>query len=170
MPHRYASKSTGGKCDNPLPRSEMDRQQPPLNSAFDEIEDDVDNTPPICRRTSARTWLGEQRFQKGPLSVGYISVVPGGFHRLSELRLNGQRFWKPAKSRSVFDLFLTIAIFFRQALSRLPASKIISRGPTCSHARPALPRRSTPGYKSPTHPTRRHNSAPASPAFSRYPR
>lgn len=119
-----------GVIQSPLPEDMVDClpwgkggwEQPPLNPSFDTIEDGIHDAASICLGPSARTRLGQKRFQEIPLFVGQVGTVLGDIHRLTELRLNCKRLRPLAKARTFFsygEIFQT-------------GSKLLGPGSLCS--------------------------------------
>ena len=78
-----------------LPRTERSREIPPLAACFDDIENCIQNQPPIFRRASALGGARQQRFDDRPLGVGEIGVIMDVFHVLTRAALYKNKNFKP---------------------------------------------------------------------------
>jgi hypothetical protein len=64
-----------------FPMGKVGGQVTPRAATFDQIEDGIDDAPPILGRASAFGGFGQHRFEVSPLGVGEVGVVSGDFHR-----------------------------------------------------------------------------------------
>src|SRR5271168_1795812 len=82
---------------DPLPKNMVDRfpmgeirgQITPGTPTLDEIQDSIEDAPPINRWAATFGRNGEHRFEVSPLGVSQVGVVDGDFHRLTGATANG---------------------------------------------------------------------------------
>jgi hypothetical protein len=95
--------------DHPLPENVINRfpvgkvggQITPRTATFDQIEDRIDNVPPIFGRASASGRFGKHGLEISPLRISKVRVVIGDFHRLNGATAKDGPHKTPVKS-SVF--------------------------------------------------------------------
>lgn len=89
MEHRLGIGKVGGKV---APRA----------AALGQIEDGIDDAPPVCWRASAFGGFGKHRLEMSPLGVGEIGIVIGDFHRPNSAAAKVSPRPSPAKSGVFF--------------------------------------------------------------------
>jgi len=85
--------------ERPLPEDMIDGfpwgkvggQVAPRAATFDDIENGIQDAPPVGGRTSAFGGFGEHRFKVSPLGVGKVGFVYGVFHAPTEAALKMSR-------------------------------------------------------------------------------
>jgi hypothetical protein len=110
---------------NSFPVREVGGQITPRAATFGEIEDGIQDSPPVQRWAAALGGLGEHRLEVSPLGGGQIGVVVGDFHRLTGATANESH--PNRQSNQAFCAFFcsrvfqknTAEFFFRQALRSL---------------------------------------------------
>jgi len=96
---------------NGFPLWKISGQIAPRAAAFDQIEDGVEDSPPIFGRSSMFGRFGKHRFDPGPLGVSKVRVVSGDFHRLTGATAK--------ESRSKRQQNQALSLLFRHALTPL---------------------------------------------------
>lgn len=94
---------------NGFPVGKVGGQIAPRTAAFDQIEDGINDPPPVFGRASAFEWLGKHRLEISPLFVSKVSVVFSDFHRLTGATAK--------KSQPTRQQNQALSLFFRHALS-----------------------------------------------------
>ena len=74
-----------------LPRRKVGRQITPRTATFDDIQDGIEDAPPIRGWASALGGFGQHRFEVSPLGVREAAVIYGVFHALTEAALKMNR-------------------------------------------------------------------------------
>src|SRR5208283_2995904 len=92
-----------------FPRREVGGQIAPRTAALDQIQDGIDDAPPILGWASAFGRFGQHRFEVSPLGVGKVGVVSGDFHRPTGAAANESR--KTYQSNQAFCLFIWCSCF-----------------------------------------------------------
>ena len=73
---------------NGFPMGEFHGQITPRAAALDQIEDGINNPPPVHAGASTFGGFGEHRFEISPLGIGEVRVIKGDFHRLKSAAAN----------------------------------------------------------------------------------
>ena len=76
---------------NRFPVRKVRRQITPRAATFDQIQDGIQNAPPINWRASAFGGFGEPRFEVSPLGIRETGLVYGVFHARTEATLKMRR-------------------------------------------------------------------------------
>lgn len=74
-----------------FPRGKVGRQIPPRAATFDDIEDGIQDAPPVGGRAPALGRFGEHWFEVSPLGIGETGFVDGVFHAPTEAALKMSR-------------------------------------------------------------------------------
>jgi len=87
-----------------FPRGKVGGQIAPRTTAFDDIEDGIQDAPPVGGRASAFGGFGEHRLEVSPLGVGEVGLVSSDFHRPTGATANESR--KNSQSNQAFCSFI----------------------------------------------------------------
>src|SRR5512135_3437073 len=87
-----------------LPTGKICGQIAPGTAALDQIQDGINDTPPVLGWASAFSGFGQHRLEVSPLGVGEIGVVSGDFHRPTGAAANENR--KTSQSNQAFCPFI----------------------------------------------------------------
>ena len=107
---------------NGFPRGKVGGQIAPWAATFDDIEDGIQDAPPVGGRTSAFGGFGEHRFEVSPLGIGEAGFVYGVFHAPTEAALKMSR-------RNPCLMSTHSSLFFHSSSSRSPESQRLSPKP-----------------------------------------
>ena len=94
----------------------------PRAAALDDIQDSIQDAPPISGRASAFGGCREQRLEVSPLGIGEAGFVYGVFHALTEAALKMSR-------RNPSPMSTLSSLFFHSSSSRPPKSQQLSPKP-----------------------------------------
>src|SRR5271169_60988 len=72
---------------NRFPSGKVDRQITPRAATLDDIQDGIQDAPPINGWASAFSRFGEHRFEVSPLGIGETGLIYGVFHAPTEAAL-----------------------------------------------------------------------------------
>ena len=100
---------------NSFPRPKVGGQIPPRAATFDDIENGIENPPPVSGWASALGRFWEHRFEVSPLGIGEAGFVEGVFHAPTEAALKMSR-------RIPRRMSTHSALFFHLSPSRPPES------------------------------------------------
>lgn len=117
-----------GMIEGPLTKDVVDgfptrkivRQESPLNTAFDDIKDGIDDLSAVNGRSPCFAWFRKHRFKQLPLSIGQTRVVKSDFHRFNGAALLMVNALAEAQSQSNSSVFLALTVF-RRALNDMRA-------------------------------------------------
>ena len=70
-----------------FPMGKVAGQITPRATTLDQIQDGIDDPPPIHQRASAFGWFGQHRFEVSPLGIGKTGLIYGAFHAPTEAAL-----------------------------------------------------------------------------------
>ena len=74
-----------------FPMGKVGRQITPRTATLDQIQDGIDDPPPIHRWATAFGRLGQHGFEVSPLGIGKTGVIDGVFHASTEAALKMSR-------------------------------------------------------------------------------
>jgi hypothetical protein len=74
-----------------LPRRKVGRQITPRAATLDDIQEGIEDSPPIRRWASAWGGFGQHGFEVSPLGIRETGVIYGIFHALTEAALKMSR-------------------------------------------------------------------------------
>jgi len=89
---------------NRFPMGKVDGQITPRAATLHQIQDGINNPPPIHGGSSTFGRFGEHRFEISPLGVSQVGVVNGDFHRLKSAAANENP--KNSQSNQAFSAFI----------------------------------------------------------------
>ena len=92
-----------------FPMGKVGGQVTPRAATFDQIEDGINDAPPILGRASAFGGFGQHRVEVSPLGVGEVSIVSGDFHRPTGAAANESP--KTSQSYQAFFSFIWRSCF-----------------------------------------------------------
>src|ERR1039457_1930416 len=87
-----------------FPMGKVGGQIAPGTAALDQIQDGINDAPPILGWASAFGGFGQHRFEVSPLGVGEVGIVRSDFHRPTGAAANESR--KTSQSNQAFCSFI----------------------------------------------------------------